>query len=306
MRSLAYFIREAFVGFKRNLSTALGSVITIFLSLFIIGVFLVGAAMVNNIVKQVESEISITVYLSDDYSLESTQVNSLAQDIRSMEGVANVSFTTKEQALENFRNSMTSNPEIVDQLDGQNPLPASIDIELTDAQLVTTVAEQIEQNSTFKSICSEPLDPAKSIKYGQKTIEQLLNVIVYVRYAGVALIALLVVVSLIFINNTIRLAILARRKEISIMRLVGASNGFIRGPFLMEAVLHSVIGVALAVGCLELLRNFALTKVNEVFAWLPVDLGLQTFLFIYLALLVAGLIIGLLGSAISMGRYLKV
>ena len=128
----------------------------------------------------------------------------------------------------------------------------------------------------------------------------------YVRYAGVALIALLVVVSLIFINNTIRLAILARRKEISIMRLVGASNGFIRGPFLMEAVLHSVIGVALAVGCLELLRNFALTKVNEVFAWLPVDLGLQTFLFIYLALLVAGLIIGLLGSAISMGRYLKV
>jgi cell division transport system permease protein len=306
MHSLAYFIRESFIGFKRNFSTAFGSIVTIFLSLFIIGVFLVGAAMVSNIVKQVESEISITIYVSDDYDINSTQVNSLATEIRSMEGVSSVTATTKDQALEDFRNSMTSNPEIVDQLDGQNPLPASLDIELTDAELVSQVAGEIENSSTFKTVCKTPDAPSDSIKYGQKTVEQLLDVIQYVRYIGIALIILLIVVALIFINNTIRLAILARRKEISIMRLVGASNGFIRGPFLMEAVLHSIIGVALSILGLELVRNFALTQLSNTFGWLPVDLSIQTFLLIYVVLLIAGLLIGLVGSAVSMRRYLKV
>ena len=90
------------------------------------------------------------------------------------------------------------------------------------------------------------------------------------------------------------------------MRLVGASNGFIRGPFLMEAALHALIGSLLAIGCLELLRNYALTQLTSTFAWLPVDLGITTFLIIYAILVVAGLLIGLIGSAVSMRRHLKV
>ena len=108
------------------------------------------------------------------------------------------------------------------------------------------------------------------------------------------------------INNTIRLAILARRKEIAIMRLVGASNGFIRGPFLMEGALHAIIGSLLAVGCLELLRTLALPKLQSALMFLNFDLSLNTFLFIYAVLVGAGLLIGLLGSAFAMRRYLKV
>ncbi|WP_165246650.1 permease-like cell division protein FtsX [Adlercreutzia sp. ZJ141] len=304
MRSLIYFLRESVKGFSRNLSTALGSIVTIFLSLLIIGIFLMGGIVIENIVSSVESEVSITAYIADEAS--EADISKTKSFIEGLEGVASVGFTTKDQALENFRNSMTSNPEIIDQLDGENPLPASIDVELSDPQLVEQVAASIESNSTFASICDNPSDPSESLKYGQKTVEKLFSLTSYIRYIGIALVALLIFIAMVFINNTIRLAILARRKEIAIMRLVGASNGFIRGPFLMEGALHALIGSLLSVGALELLRRFALPQLQNALTWLPIDIGGSIMAMIYVALIVAGLVIGLIGSAFAMGRYLKV
>lgn len=302
MSSFFYFLKESLTGFTRNLSTALGSIVTIFLSLLIIGIFLVGGSMVNNVVKSVEQEVNITVWIADDAS--EADIAALENTIRSMNSVASVSFTNKEQALENFKAS--SNSDIAESLDGQNPLPASIDVELSDPQLVEDVASQIEANATFKAICDNPSDPSDSLRYGEKTVERLFSLTSYVRYVGIALIALLIFIALVFINNTIRLAILARRKEIAIMRLVGASNGFIRGPFLMEGALHAIIGAVLAVGSLELLRNLALPKLQAALTWLPINLSGSTFVMFYIMLAVFGLVIGLVGSAFAMRRYLKV
>lgn len=303
MSSFIYFIKEALRGFARNLSTTLGSIITIFLSLFVIGVFLVGAAVIENVVSSVESEVTITAYLSDDVS--DSQVSSLTSEIKGIDGVSGVSYVSKDQALENFR-AVSSNPEIVDQLDGANPLPASLTIELSDPQMVESVAGQIVENSTFKKACDEPSNPTDSLKYGQKTVERLFQLTSYVRYIGLALIVLLIFIAMVFINNTIRLAILARRKEIAIMRLVGASNGFIRGPFLMEGAMHAIIGSLLAIGSIELIRRVALPKVQSALTFLPMDVAGQAYAFIYVGLLVAGLVIGLIGSAFAMRRYLKV
>lgn len=304
MSSIFYFIREAFKGFARNLSTALGSIITIFLSLLIIGIFLIGGVVVDNIVQSVESKVSITAYVADD--AKEKDIQSVEKFIKGLDGVANVTFTTKDQALENFKNSMTSNPEIVDQLDGQNPLPASIDVELAEAQEVTAIADQIEANKTFRKICDNPDDPAESLKYGQKTVEKLFALTNYIRYVGMALILLLIFIALVFINNTIRLSILARRKEIAIMRLVGASNGFIRGPFSMEGALHAIIGALLAIGSLECVQLFAIPRLQSALPWLPINVPGSTYVFIFLVLLVSGLVIGLIGSALAMRRYLKV
>lgn len=265
---------------------------------------MVGGIIIEKVVSSVENQVSITAFVSDDASDSSIQ--EVSRFIEGLEDVKSVEFTNKEEALERFRNSMTSNPEIIDQLDGENPLPASIDVELSDPQQVETVALAIEQNSTYKSISEDPEDPGASLRYGQKTVERLFTLTNYVRYVGIALVALLIFIAMVFINNTIRLAILARRKEIAIMRLVGASNGFIRGPFLMEGALHALIGALLAIGSLELMRIFALPQISNALMWLPVDLSAQAFLLIYAALLVAGLFIGLIGSALAMRRYLKV
>ncbi len=304
MSSFGYFLKQSLQGFARNLSTALGSIITIFLSLLVIGVFLVGGSMLENLMRSVENEVSITCYVADD--VDQSDVESVMRDIENMDDVASVSFTTKEQALENFKQSMTSNPEIIEQLDGTNPLPASIDVELSDPQAVQTVAAAIENNSVYRTICEDTSNVADSIKYGQGTVERLFQLTNYIRYVGIALVVLLVFIALVFINNTIRLAILARRKEIAIMRLVGASNGFIRGPFLMEGAIHALIGSLLAVLVIQLLRIFALPSLQNAIKFLDFNVSGGTYLAIYACLVLAGLIIGLFGSAIAMRRYLKV
>ena len=166
MSSLFYFFKESLTGFTRNLSTTLGSIITIFLSLLIIGIFLVGGLIVDNTVKSVEDKVSITAYVSDD--AEQSDIDTVMKAIEKMDGVQSVGFTTKDEALQNFSNSMSSS-EIVDQLDGMNPLPASIDVELADPQMVEGIASQIEGNSTFAKIADEE-NPADSIKYGQSSV----------------------------------------------------------------------------------------------------------------------------------------
>lgn len=304
MSSIGYFFKESLQGFTRNLSTALGSIITIFLSLLVIGVFMVVGVMLNNLMNSVESEVSITCYVKDDAKQEN--IETVENFIKKLDGVSSVSFTDKDQALENFKNSMTSNPEIIEQLDGTNPLPASIDVELSDPQLVSDVASKIENNETFAKICEDPKDPVDSIKYGQGTVERLFQVTNYVRYVGIALIILLIFIALVFINNTIRLAILARRKEIAIMRLVGASNAFIRGPFLMEGAIHSIIGGLFAVIVIQLIRMFAIPQLQNSIRFLDFTVSGQSYMLIYLSLIVAGVVIGLIGSAIAMRRYLKV
>lgn len=304
MSSLLYFFRESLTGFKRNLSTALGSIITIFLSLLIIGIFCICGVIINNVVTSVENQVSITAYVADDASEQ--DIHAVEQYIQELPGVESVDFTTKEQALENFTNSMTSNPDIVAQLDGENPLPASIDVNLSEAQSVSDIANRILENETFLKICDNPDDPSDSLQYGQKTVDKLFSLTNAIRYIGIGLIIVLVLIAFIFINNTIRLAILARRKEIAIMRLVGASNGFIRGPFLAEGALHAIIGALLAIGVIELIRLFALPRITAALPWLPINVDPVTFVLIYVALLCAGLVIGLLGSVFAMRRYLKV
>lgn len=304
MSSLSYFFSESFKGFARNLSTTLGSVITIFLSLLIIGVFMVGGVIVDHIVNSVEDEVSITAYLADDASQDS--INEVEDYIRSLSGVESVSFTTKDQAMENFKNSMSSNPDIVDQLDGQNPLPASINISLSDPQQVEGIANQIAQNDTFKSICDNQSDPSDSLRYGQKTVERLFSLTNYIRYIGIALVILLIFIAFVFINNTIRLSILSRRREIAIERLVGASNNFIRGPFLMEGALQAVIGALLAILVMQLLRTFALPLIQTSLQWLPITVSGTIYALIYLGLIVAGLVIGFIGSMLALRRYLKI
>lgn len=304
MSSIGYFFKESLQGFVRNLSTALGSIVTIFLSLLIIGIFLVGGSMIERLMSSVESEVTITCYVADD--APDAKIQQVMSTVNGMADVKSVTFTSKDQALENFRNSMTANPEILDQLDGANPLPASIDVELTDPQSVSDVAAAIQADAVYSQICEDPADVGDSIKYGQGTVERLFQITNYVRYIGIALIAILIFIALVFINNTIRLAILARRKEIAIMRLVGASNGFIRGPFLMEGALHAIIGSLLAILVIQLLRMFAIPVLQNAIRFLDFSIGDTTYLVIYATLLIAGLLIGLVGSMFAMRRYLKV
>ena len=303
MSSLIYFFKQAIKGFRRNFGTTFGSIVTIFLSMFIIGLFVMGGQLVNNAVSQVENEVSVSVYLRDDAN--SGDVDKLKEYINSLSSVKSVSYKTKEEALESFSKSST-NQQSVEQLDGYNPLPNSLEVELNNPQDVQSVVDDISNNDYFKKVCDSPNNMERSISYGQKTVDKLFDFTQFIRIGCVVLIALLIFIAMVFINNTIRLAIMSRSREISIMRLVGASNGFIRGPFLMEGALNAFIGSLLAVLVLEIVRNLVFPAMQSALSFLDMNIPFGTVLLTYLGIILVSIIIGLLASRIAMRRYLKV
>lgn len=304
--NIGYSLRECGHHFRRNWTTVLGAVVTIFLSLFIIGLFVLGSVMINNMVGSVEDTVTIQAFLSDD--ADQSAVTAFQEKVKSWNNVESVTYKDKDQALEGYRTSMSNRnaADAVAALDGENPLPASLVIKLTDPQQVEDAAQKIIADSDFKQICDDADNPAGDVNYGRQTVERLFSVANYIRIAAVVLVALLTFVAFVFINNTIRLAITARRREIAIMRLVGASNGFIRGPFLMEGTLEALIAALLAIGALAAGSNALLGKLSDTLSFLSFDIAQSTVFATYSLLLAIGVVIGLFGSAMAMRRYLKV
>jgi len=301
MHSLAYFLKEAFHNSKKNFSTTFGGIITIFLSLLVIGVFMVTSLIINQIITSVEEQVTISIFLNDNAADEN--VTAFENVIIAIPEVKNVTYVSKEESYKRFSEEIAS--DIASQLDG-NPLPAVLEVELNDTQKVQDVVDIIMADDLFLLVIDKPDAPSTSIKYGKDIIDRLFSIANTIRIVCIALVLLLVLVALIFINNTIRLAILARRKEIAIMKLVGASNGFIRGPFLMEGSLQAIIGAGLSIGTISLLANYLLIKTLGSIQWLPLNIAQLNLWMIYLVLLVVGLVIGLFGSLWAMRRYLKV
>ena len=303
---IGHSTREAFHHFRRNWSTAFGAVVTIFLSLFIIGTFVLGSAMLSSIVGNVEDRVTIQAFLSDD--AEQSDVDSLRSRIQGWDNVESVTYKSKDEALQEYKETMTNRnaADAVAALDGENPVPASLVIKLDDPQLVESVAERLIADSSFAAVCDDPENVASSVQYGRETVERLFSVTNYIRIAALVLVALLAFVAFVFINNTIRLAITARRREIAIERLVGASNSFIRGPFIMEGILEALFGSILAIGTLHAGMSFLVPRLESSLQFLSFEVPMNIVLQTYAGLLGIGLLLGLFGSSIAMRRFLRV
>jgi len=301
--NVGYFVRESVQNFRRNWVMSLGAVITIYLSLLLVGIFIATGFVVNSVVESVEDKVTIQVFLKDGAA--SADVNALQEQLLADALVEGVDYTTKDEALQKFKEDMKQSPEIIDQLEG-NPLPASLDVTLKDPRTVEQMVAKVKKNPLFLNVADRPDNPEESLKYGQQIVNKLFAFTRVIRIIEVVFVVMLGVVSLIFINNTIRLAIYARRKEIGIMRLVGASNWFIRTPFLMEGVIQALIGASLAILSVIGLQAAILPRLRDALPFMAVTLSSTATAQIALALIVAGTVIGLAGSWLAMTRYLKV
>ena len=317
--NFGYSLREAGHHFRRNWSTCLGAVVTIFLSLFIIGIFVFGSALVENVFGSVEDKVTIQAFLSDEAAPEDATSTNIPEDIQklmdkvsSWENVQSVTFKSKDEAFQEYKQTMSNkNAEAaVAALDGQNPVPASLVIKLHEPQQVADIANKLIGDADYGRVADVNADKGEEVSnavlYGQGDVEKLFSITQYLRVGAVVLVVLLTFVAFVFINNTIRLAIMARRREIAIERLVGASNGFIRGPFLMEGALESLLGAGLAVAALQGTKTAGLPRLAESLPFLSFNLSDTVVSKTYLGLVLVGLLIGLFGSAIAMRRYLKV
>lgn len=288
-----YFIKEVYTSFKRNIWMTLASIFTVVLSLFILGFFSIVILNLNKMADTLESQVQISVYLKDDLSQE--EIDETKETLSKIEGLQDIKFTTREEAMENFKERLGDQQFLLDALDDTNPLPDSFSLTVTSPQQVKTIADTVVA-----------LDSVESASYSQDIINHLFNLTHLIRLIGVALIILLTGAAIFIISNTIRLTVFARRKEIAIMKYVGATDWFIRWPFLLEGIYLGFIGGGLATIFLYIVYNQVTQEIYEAMAFFPLIPQHPFIDYISLAILVAGIIIGALGSTISLKRFLKV
>lgn len=288
-----YFIKEVYTSFKRNIWMTLASIFTVVLSLFILGFFSIVILNLNKMADTLESQVQISVYLKDDLSQE--EIDETKETLSKIEGLQDIKFITREEAMENFKERLGDQQFLLDALDDTNPLPDSFSLTVTSPQQVKTIADT-----------AAALDSVESASYSQDIINHLFNLTHLIRLIGVALIILLTGAAIFIISNTIRLTVFARRKEIAIMKYVGATDWFIRWPFLLEGICLGFIGGGLATIFLYIVYNQVTQEIYEAMAFFPLIPQHPFIDYISLAVLVAGIIIGALGSTISLKRFLKV
>ncbi len=276
-------LRESLVAFRRApLLSALG-VTTIAFSLFAFGLFALVAINIREALRQVEERVEIRAFIVDGTSVEAG-VTAMS-DIAAFPEVAKVDYITSEQALERARTEMEEFQDVFE----QDVLPASLEVRLkpgmTDPETIRLVADRIRSYAFIDDI-----------RYGQEWVEKLHRVRTIATVTGIILGLAFAAVAVIIIGATIRMAVLARAREISIMRLVGATDGFIRRPFLVEGFIKGILGGALAL----LLTWIAASMISRYF----IETSFFSAQMALLGILV-GALMGLAGSAVSVGRHLR-
>jgi cell division transport system permease protein len=290
---MEYFIKEALSSLKRNGLMSFASVTTVALSLLILGMFLVMVLNLNNMASTLESQVQISVYLQD--GLTDLEMREVGTRITKIPGVVQVNFVGKEEAMSRFKERLGEQQGLLNALGEANPLPNAFEVKVDKTERVKAAAQAMMQ---FKGV--------ENAKFGQEVVEQLFALTKMVRIFGLIIIVFLALAALFIISNTIRITVFARRKEIGIMKYVGATNWFIRWPFLLEGMMLGFGGALVAVLFLNETYGILIHQVYESLAFLPLIPQYPFITNISVVLLVTGTVIGALGSTISLRRYMRV
>ncbi len=293
---ISYFISEGFRNVFKNKKSTFSCLGVMCATMFMFGVFFAIGQNVNNIVSEIEGSQAIRVFALQDATQE--EIEKLGEEISQINGVNKIEFKTAEDAYNEVKEGLKDRPGVLDALE-VSAFSASYIVTLTDLDLNTSVQENILK-----------LDNVKRITSNNQTIEALSKVAKWIRIVTGTLLGILIVISIFIISNTIKLTVHARRKEISIMKYVGATNGFIRAPFIIEGVIIGIISCILSVALIGGMYNLITSKLIASPTFQTIGVSILTFnkLFgeIVAVYLVLGIGIGILGSSISMKKYLEV
>ncbi len=295
---LGYLIGEGFSNVFKNKKSTGASLMIMGATMIIFGVFLILSENINHFVQEVESEQGIQVFATDEATDE--QIQKLGEEINQIEGVNTVEYVSKEEALDQMKEKFAENEDLLEGYEGENNIfTASYVVTLTDLNLNTQVQEQISKLANVKKITN-----------ANEVIATLIDFANGVKIVTGVILILLVIISVFIIANTIKLTVHARRKEISIMKYVGATNGFIRWPFIVEGMIIGVIASAISILVIAIAYNFIAEQMVNSSFMRTVGISLVGFsemfssiIFVYMLL---GVGIGAIGSIISMRKYLKV
>lgn len=296
IRTLGRHVREGVKNLGRNGWMSFASISAVTITLFILGVFLILAMNVNYFAQSVEKQVEIRVFL--DVLATKENVTQVEQNIKTIPKVDTVTFIPKDEGLKQFKESLGEKAYLFEGLEKDNPLPDTLVVKTKDPKDTSVVAEQIKK-----------LQYVKNLNYGEGTVEKLFAWTGAIRNVGIAFIIGLGFTAMFLIANTIKLTIVARRREIEIMKLVGATNWFIRWPFFVEGLLMGILGALIPTAMLTVGYYYLLDGIQSSFEAAQLFKLLPLFPLVYqvaLALIAIGAFIGIWGSLVSVRRFLRV
>lgn len=296
IKTITYIFKEGFKNVWRNRAMSMASITSVAATLVILGVIFIMIININSMAQGAKDQFdTIQIYLSENLSKE--QIDGIGTEIQTFEGVKEIRFQTKEEAMKKFKQEWGDKGYLLDDLDS-NPLPNSYIITMTDIGFANHVVEQVK---TVKGI--------EDVKYYQDVINKMIQITNFIRNVGMAVIVILIVISTMIIHNTIKLAVNARRREINIMKYVGATNWFVRMPFLLEGTILGVCGAFIAIVLVYFLYRYSYEMFTSEFYVIIAAyiVGVRYMIMDLLSLFVViGAGIGALGSLLSMRKYLDV
>lgn len=320
---LSYFIGEGFKNiFKNTKSTAI-SIMTMICTMFLFGIFFSIGVNVSSILEQVQMKQGMEVFVYDEITDE--QKNELEAEIKKLDGVNTVIYKNKQQALDSLKEQMKDYKQLLEGYEGENNVfPASFVVTLTDLEKSESIQDEIKrigariasEGKTEEDVdlqieeSTEHDTLIKNITSSDTTINTLITIVKGVRITIAVIFVILLIISVTIISNTIRLTVHARRKEISIMKYVGATNSFIRWPFLIEGIIIGIIAAVITLVIIGILYDVVIQNIEN--SKVLQQMGITLLKFVEIAKPIAvvyaalGIGVGIVGSSMSMKKYLEV
>ena len=320
---LSYLVGEGFRNIFKNTKSTVISIITMICTMFLFGIFFAIGVNINSILEQVQLKQGMEVFIWDEVTDE--QKNQFETEVKALEGVNSVKYKNKQQALDSFKERLQSdNARVLEGYEGNNNIfPASYIITLTDLEKSEDIQAEVSRIgakiATGDRAGEVNLDIEESTEHDtiikkitskDSTISALITIVRGVRITVGVIFIILLVISVTIISNTIKLTVHARRKEISIMKYVGATNSFIRWPFLVEGIIIGIIAALITLVIVGFLYDFVINKIES--SNVLQNKGITLLQLIEIAKPVAivyatlGIGVGIVGSSVSMKKYLEV
>lgn len=290
---MEYAFRDAFRSMKRNKVMTFASVATVAISLLILGCAWLLVLNSQHLANVMESELEINAYIKKDLTREDAL--NLRRKFEAIGGVAQVAFVSKEEGLKGLQERFGEDASIVDALGGNNPLPDMYRLKAKIAEDVPRIAGEVEG-----------IPEVENVRYGQGVVEKLLALTNWMRTVGVIAVVAIGLAAIFLIATSIRITVFSRRREIGIMKLVGATNWYIRWPFFLEGMIVGLVGAVLAILSLHIFYAKLVQNVVLTLNFLPILRDTSIIFNVYKSLLLIGAFLGAAGSAISLRRFLKV
>ena len=293
IRTSEYFVREVIISMIRNRWMTFASIGTVTVSLFVLGVFMMLVVNLTRMASELESQVQITVYLNDALTEEGRA--EVEQMMRDMKSISKIEYIPREQAIQRLEERLGDHKYILEALGDSNPLPNSYEVTVKKPEAVQSTAVAIAD-----------LYGVDEAKYGQDVASHLFDMTRLVRVFGFLLMFLLAGATIFIISNTIRLTVFARRKEIAIMKYVGATDWFIRIPFILEGIALGFIGGGLAAIFLRSFYSVMAAKIYSTLTFFPLVPQYPFVNYLTMVMIASGMIVGIIGSTISLKRFLEV